>query len=161
MKSIRFMMIVSMIALYACASSEETTTQQQQSPKKEPEVYVFDDVSKVDTLKAEKPKEESKEIKAEPKVEQKVEQKVETPVPVSTKKFIVQVGAFTTKERAQIFIKENQNKIEQLMTITQRERDKLFIVQLPAFNTKEDAELIRNKIWQIPAFKDAFIITTE
>ena len=153
MKLANMIFILLTIFMYACASSEETTTQQQQAPKKETEVYVFDDASKVDSLKVER----SKEIQEVPKTEQKNE----TPVQAANKKFIVQVGAFTTKERAQMFINENQNKIEQLMTITQRERDKLFLVQLPAYGTREEAEFLRNKLWQIPSFKDAFIITAE
>jgi cell division protein FtsN len=136
---------------YACASSHETT-QTQQIPKKEPEVYIFDDAGKIDTAKVEKPKEVVKEPVS-------VEKK-ETNQPV-TKKFIVQVGAFTSKERAQIFINENKTKIEQLMSITFRDQDKLWLVQLPAFSSREEAEKVRNSIWQIPSFKDAFIITSE
>jgi cell division protein FtsN len=151
MKIINYCLILITIMFYACASSHETT-QTQQIPKKEPEVYIFDDAGKIDTAKVEKPKEVVKEPVS-------VEKK-ETNQPV-TKKFIVQVGAFTSKERAQIFINENKTKIEQLMSITFRDQDKLWLVQLPAFSSREEAEKVRNSIWQIPSFKDAFIITSE
>ncbi len=151
MKIINYCLILITIMFYACASSHETT-QTQQIPKKEPEVYIFDDAGKIDTAKVEKPKEVVKEPVS-------VEKK-ETNQPV-TKKFIVQVGAFTSKERAQIFINENKTKIEQLISITFRDQDKLWLVQLPAFSSREEAEKVRNSIWQIPSFKDAFIITSE
>jgi cell division protein FtsN len=151
MKIINCCLILFTIMFYACASSQETT-QTQQIPKKEPEVYIFDDAGKIDTAKVEKPKEVVKEPVS-------IEKK-ETNLPV-TKKFIVQVGAFTSKERAQVFINENKAKIEQEMNISFREQDKLWLVQLPSFSSREEAEKVRNTIWQIPSFKGAFIISTE
>lgn len=137
--------------LFACASSEETT---QQPPKKEPEVYVFDDVNKVDTSKAKQPK------KNEPIPEIKEEKVEKEPQPIN-KKFFVQVGAFTSKERAQSFIKENQAKIDYEMSISFRDQVQLYVVLLPPFVKREDAEKAKNSLRQITSFKDAFIITIE
>jgi hypothetical protein len=34
-------------------------------------------------------------------------------------------------------------------------------VRLPELDTRDEAEKLRNDLWKIPEFKDAFIITTE
>ncbi|MEW6701117.1 MAG: SPOR domain-containing protein, partial [Bacteroidota bacterium] len=75
------------------------------------------------------------------------------------KKFFVQVGAFTSKERAQSFVKENQAKIDYEMSISFRDQVQLYVVLLSPFATREDAESVRNSLRQIASFKDAFIIT--
>jgi len=134
--------------LFACSSSEKSI---QQTNKKEPEVYVFDDVTKVDSAKVEKPK----EVQPVPEVK---EQKEEQPI---IKKFIIQVGAFTSNERAQAFVKENQSKIEFVMNIKFKDQVKLYVVQLQSFATRDEAEKVRNNLWLLPVFKDAFILTQE
>lgn len=153
MRQINLLLILLSTLLFACSASEETT---QQSQKIEPEIYVFDDVNKQDTAKVEIPKQvemKNEEIKNLPDVK--------TPATTSIKKYVVQVGAFSTLERAQSFVSENQAKIAYLMNITLRDTDKYFVVRLPLFGSREDAEKVRNSIWQIPSFKDAFIITLE
>ena len=155
MRLMNYLLIFLSTLLFACASSEETT---QQTQKKEPEIYVFDDVNKHDTTKVEIPKQaeakpEVPEVKSAPEIKESLTN--------STKKFIIQVGVFTTQERAQAFVKENQSKIAYIMNITLRDTDKRFVVRLQPFQSKEDAEKVRNNIWQIPSFKDAFIITLE
>ena len=153
MRQINYFLIFLSTFLFACASSEQTI---QQSQKKETEIYVFDEVNKQDTTKVEIPKQV--EVKNE---EMKAVPEVKAPTGTSLKKYIVQVGAFSTLERAQTFVSENQSKIAYLMNITLRDTDKYFVVRLPSFGSREDAEKVRNNIWQISAFKDAFIITLE
>ena len=136
----------SVLILYACSSSENTVQQEQ---KKEPEVYVFDDVSKIDSAKTEIPQ-QSKTI-----------QEVKQPEAIKSnvQSFILQVGAFTSKERAETFVKENQSKISQKMEISFSNQVQLYVVQLPSLSMREEAEKLRNELWKIPSFKDAFIIT--
>ncbi|NJD23671.1 MAG: SPOR domain-containing protein [Melioribacter sp.] len=156
MKALEVFSIILLIGIFGCSTSEDTT---KQTEKKEPDVYIFDDVQKDavninDTTKAVPSVEEVKvePVKTEPiKIEQAI----------STKKFIIQLGAFTTKERAETFINENKSKTELTMSIVYREQIKLFAVQLPPFTTKEEAEKTRNNLWLTPSFKDAFIITVE
>ncbi len=141
--------------LFACSSSEQTTKENQ---NKEPQIYVFDDVSKVDTIGTDTTKVESKEF--QPLIQE--EQKTELPQPLLTSgKFIVQVGAYSTRERAQAFVNANQSKIQQKMEISYNERVKLFVIQLSHFSKREDAEKVKDNIRQIPAFKDAFIVIGE
>ncbi len=156
MKTLEVFSIILLIGIFGCSTSEETT---KQTEKKEPDVYIFDDVQKdavniKDTTKAVPSVEEVKvePVKTEP---------VKIAQTISVKKFIIQLGAFTTKERAEAFINENKNKTELVMNIIYREQIKLYAVQLSPFTTKEEAEKTRNNLWQIPSFKDAFIITSE
>lgn len=130
------------ILFTACSSSEETTTETTQA-ETQPEVYVFDDV----TEPADSINEVKETIPPEPVVEP------------HAAKYFVQVGAFTTKERAEQFYNENSSKISYPMNISYSEEVKLFVVQLPAFSTREEAEKVRNELWQTSTFKDAFIVT--
>lgn len=142
--------------LIACSASEETTQQQQ---KKEPEVYLFDEANKHDTTKVETPKQvEPKNVDLK-KEENKFPENKDSVQTV--KNFYVQVGVFTSQDRAQAFVAENQAKIDYVMMITLRDNDKRFVVRLQPFATREEAEKVRNSIWQIPSFKDAFIVTLE
>ena len=151
-----FLTSISIVLLIGCSSSQETA---QQSEKKEPDVYIFDDIQKdevrLDTTMVIPPVEE---VKVEPV---KAEEPIKQEQPVSGKKFIIQLGAFTSKERAEAFINENKSKTEFVMNIIYREQIKLYAVQIPPFTTREDAEKTRNNLWLIPSFKDAFIITAE
>lgn len=138
------------ILLFGCSSSEITTDQ---SNKKEAEVYVFDDIPTQDSTSLTKPftvkKDTIEKVEQEPIAE------------TILKKFTVQVGAFTSKERAESFIKENQSKTSFLLTVTFIAQNQLFAVQIPPYNTKEEADKIRDVLKKFPAFKDAFTVLTE
>ncbi|MFA5803753.1 MAG: SPOR domain-containing protein [Melioribacteraceae bacterium] len=156
LKLFSILISISIVLFIGCSTSEETT---KQTEKKEPDVYIFDDVQKDavninDTTKAVPSVQEVKvePVKTEP---------VKTEQTVSVKKFIIQLGAFTSQERAQAFINENKSKTGLAMSIIYREQIKLFAVQLPPFATREEAEKTRNGLWQTPSFKDAFIISIE
>ena len=156
MKTLIAFSIFLLIGFFGCSASEETS---KQTEKKEPDVYVFDDLQK-DTVNI---KDNTKIIPSvkEVKVEPVKINTVKSAQSMSEKKFIIQLGAFTTKERAETFIDENKNKTEFKMNIVYRDQIKLFVVQLSPFVTREEAEKTRNNLWQIPSFKDAFIITVE
>lgn len=155
-KLFSILITISMVLLIGCTSSEETT---KQSEKKEPDVYIFDDIQKdaVNLNDTTKTIPTVGEVKSVPvKIDS-----VKSGQTISGKRFIIQLGAFTTKERAESFINENKSKTELAMNIIYREQIKLFAIQLPPFATKEEAEKTRNNLWQVPSFKDAFIISIE
>lgn len=127
----------------ACSSSEETTSKEQET-ESTPEIYVFDDVT--ETLP------DTTDMQSE---EQNNIEEVESPVI----QYLVQVGAFTTRERADNFLRENSSKVDYQLNISYSDKVKLFVVQLPPFSTREEAERVRNKFWQSGIFKDAFIVT--
>jgi cell division septation protein DedD len=142
MRKINYALILLATFLIACSNSQETV---KPTPKKENDVQLLDDQKKNDSLKTAIPqKSDTLNVKKEDQV--------------NSKKFAIQLGAFSSNERAQIFINENQSKIEQQMKIVFRDQVKLYTVQIPPFESHEEAEKIKNILWNNPAFKDAFII---
>lgn len=139
------------IVIGACSSSSETT-QTESVPQPEDEVYVFDDVSDIEEQPA---VEEQPIIEDEPVVFEEA-----TPVPVEPSTvFIVQVGAFSSRERAERFKLAHQSEIEWEMNITYSTRVGLYVIQLPYFTNRSEAEIVRNRLWSTKTFSDAFIIT--
>jgi len=154
MKRFSFLFLFFVLLLTACTSTLQTTQQK----AKDNEIYVFDDANvkpAKDTTKAV----ETKQVQKEVQVPQPVEMK-EMPV-LKGMNYIVQLGAFSSKEKAEKFVSDNKGKINYEMHISYSETVKLFVVQIPPFSTKEEAEKTRNKLWEIPAFKDAFVVTLE
>ncbi len=158
MKIKNVLLIVISIIITACSATQEISETDKSG---EPDIYVFDDVDKIDSVSTQQDSSTTNNVfpippeeKLPPLPTNDKEQKI-------TAKYIVQVGAFSSKERAQRFVNENKNKIEQDMTISFNNHTNLFVVQLPSLNTREEAEQLRNSIWNIPVFKDAFIITLE
>lgn len=150
MKTKIIFLFLPLMVLFGCAAAEQTSEQKE---KPTPEVYVFDDVSKADTTKIETAK------KQEVKVEQ-----VKADQPVTNnpaKKYVIQLGAFTTKERADFFVSENQSRTSLPMNISFNAQTKFYVVQLPPYGTKEEADLIRDNLRKFPAFKGAFTTTAE
>ena len=99
------------------------------------------------------------EIPQQPQTPKEIKQP--EPVKTNVQSFIIQVGAFTSKERAEAFVKENQNKITQKMEISFSNQVQLYVVQLPFLSSREEAEKLRYDLWKIPSFKDAFIKTVD
>lgn len=152
----RLVVFSPLIFLTACISAEHST---EQLEKKEPEVYVFDDFKNNDEIKLDSVTTNT------PSIEKfSVPQKTDT-VPSNSfnmiKKYTIQLGAFTTKERADAFIKENQDKTSLIMKIYFNANTKLFSVQVPPFKTKEEADIIRDNLRKFPVFKDSFTLIVE
>ncbi len=147
---------VPLIILSACISAEHTT---EQTEKNEPEVYVFDDINKANETKLDTLK---KEIAAPGKqAEPANKDTVAAAENRAIKKYTVQLGAFTSKERADAFVKENQSKTSLLLLISFNANTKLFSVQVPPYKTKEEADIIRNNLRKFPAFSDSFTVLVE
>lgn len=147
MRTTNYSLILLASFLIACANSQETV---KQTPKKENDVQLIDDQKKSDSLKTALPANIDTVI-----TQKEIPKEVQAP----SKKFIVQLGAFSSFERAQNFINENQSKIPQIMKIVFRDDIKLFTVQIPPYLTHEEAEKVRNELWLKPGFKDAFILS--
>ncbi len=154
MKRIVLFLVTIGFIFTACTSSQQTTDQK----PKEQEIYVFDDAnvkSTKDTIKTSVEKTVT-EVEKKPVVEEKKE------IPVLKEmNFIVQLGAFSSKDKAEKFVSENKSKLNFELRILYSEAVKLFVVQLPPYSTKEEAEKVRNKLWETAVFKDAFIVTVE
>ncbi|HOI30128.1 MAG TPA: SPOR domain-containing protein [Melioribacteraceae bacterium] len=143
--------------IIGCTASTETTQE-----NREPDFYVFDDVEKIDTVKSEP--EAAEKVMSDSTAKAIVDTTVipaEKEIVPAEVKYIIQLGAFSTRERAEQFIIENQSKISFLMNLTQKGPNKLYTVHLSPFKERVEAESVRNTIWKIPVFKDAFIVTEQ
>ncbi|OGU56288.1 MAG: hypothetical protein A2V66_06325 [Ignavibacteria bacterium RBG_13_36_8] len=138
--------ILIMSLITACSTSQQTTDSKNE---KDQEIYVFDDVGIVDTATI------PNELYAEKPI---LDSLVSSETSIDTVQFIVQVGAFTTKERAENFVQENKSKLNWPINISYSDKVQLFVVQLPPFTTRQEAENVRNQLWQTTTFKDAFIV---
>jgi len=132
--------------LIACSNSQETV---KSTPKKENDVQLLDDQKINDSLRTVVPQ----------KIDTlAVNKEIPKENPNISKKYIVQIGAFSSNERARSFINENQPKVAQQMKIVFRDQVKLYTVQLPPFTSYEEAQKVRDSLWNTPSFKDAFIL---
>lgn len=150
MKTKIVFIIISLI-LSSCISSEYVNEDKKNN---DTEIYVFDDVTKIDTTKI--IQEESKIVTNEIKENSKDEKKSQLNF-----KYTVQVGAFTSKERAETFINQNQNKTSFPLKIVFNKITNLYSVQIPPYNTKEEADKIKDILKNFPPFKEAFTIQIE
>jgi cell division septation protein DedD len=76
----------------------------------------------------------------------------------AVKKFVVQIGAFTTKDRADERAEFAKKKLSREIIISYSEEFKLYVVQLTPFATKAEAESVKKELWKTKDFKDAFIV---
>lgn len=139
--------VLFIVLVYGCSGTNETT----KDSTKDLDIYVFEESIKPSPIETEKDT-----VSIPPKTVE-IEESPQT-LPAQT--FIVQVGAFTSRERADQFIRENKSKIDKQMLIVYRQDVNLYAVQLPAFSNKTDAEDAKNQIGKIPQFKGAFIISS-
>ena len=125
--------LVVILLLSSCSSKDVTKTD---TPQKD-STYVFDQVP-VDTVKHQEP----------PQVEQ------------TGTRYTVQMGAFSTKEKADAFTAAAKKKLNLDMTIKFSSEVNLFVVQVtPPYSTKIEAEKERDNIKQFQEYKDAWIVT--
>ncbi len=119
----------------ACSSSIEQTREEETTEDKG--VYIFDQVPE-DTSTI-TPKENYNDLQ---------------------KYYLVQIGAFTTRDRAENFAEESRNALAKEIQVTYNIDVNLFVVQLKDnFKTKDEAEQVRNGIWSNEKYKDAWIVT--
>ena len=86
-----------------CSSSQQTTTDSNEN-KDQTEVYIFDD-AEIDTT--------GTEVKEnQPAIKTVAQDTMKTEEPETFEMYLVQIGAFTTEERAKKFIDENKSKLE-------------------------------------------------
>lgn len=122
----------------SCSSTEET-----QYEKQEDSTYVFDKVPPEDLHIFESPVDEddSKGI---------------------TYSYVVQIGAFTTMERANQFADFSRRKLNKDIKVNFNERANLYVVQIhPPFDVRNEAEKYRDELWNYEEFSDSWIITVE
>ena len=133
-----FFLIIAFL-IQSCSGSKGT---ENQTGAPSDSVYVFDQPVSTPTKK-----------------ETPVEKKVDNP-PSKSQFFIVQIGAFTTNERANEFADSARKVLRYKIDISYSNSVNLYVVQIvPPFATKAEAEIIRNELWKNEMFRDAWILT--
>jgi cell division protein FtsN len=132
-------LIISMTVLLlpSCSSKEVT---KDNTPKKDT-VYVFDQVTP-DSVKQSIP----------PVVTSSI----------STPSYVIQIGAFSSREKAESFSEIARKKLNHDFAINYNEYIKLYVVQVtPPYSSRAEAEKVRDEIKQIQDYRDAWIVTID
>jgi septal ring-binding cell division protein DamX len=76
--------------------------------------------------------------------------------------YTVQIGAFSTKERANEFADSSKTKIQDQITVFFNADINLYVVQLAKhYTTREEAENEKDILRQFPDFKDAWVVAEQ
>ena len=163
---ILLLLIFSACSIFQTSEKEETTKNEDEQVE---EVYVFDDISDTE--------DKSEEIKnLEEELDKTItpvskEQTEESDVFDETKinetesntldgtSFFIQLGAYSTIQRAEIFVQENKSKLPFQLSIIFNSDNSLYTVRSASYKTKTEAERVRNELWSKDSFKDSFIVT--
>lgn len=122
--------------LISCSSSEETQVKKQEVETDT--VYIFDEIPPEDVFKFETPAQQSFDV------------------------YVVQIGAFSSFERAKDFADKNWTEINREIKVEYKQAKNLYVVWIyPPFQDKTSAEVYRNEIQKSGEFKDAWIVTVE
>ena len=120
------------ILLGACSSSKDSTDKNNND---EEGVYVFDEVPASDSFQIDNAENDL------------------------YYNFFVQIGAFTTKISAEDFAEEGMQTLNKEFEVKYSSISNLYTVRLKDFfNSRTEAEKIRNELWQVDKFKDAWIV---
>jgi cell division protein FtsN len=129
--------IVVVLLIPSCSSKEVT----KDNTTKKDTVYVFDQVSP-DTVKQKEP----------PAVTQNN----------TTISYYIQIGAFSTMEKAESFTDIAKKKFNYDISIKYNEMIKLYVVQLTTpYKSHSEAEKVRDEIKQFQEYHDAWILTVD
>lgn len=72
----------------------------------------------------------------------------------------MQVGAYTSEEKANAFAEMSRKKTNYKFSVVLSENLNLYLVQvIPFFKSRTEAEEVRNNLWRITDFVDAWILT--
>ena len=131
-----FLLITSIIFIsnlfIGCTSSKQNNDNEKQ-------IYIFDEVPEEKTIEPPKTGEYPNLISSY---------------------YVVQIGAFTTEEKAEAFAEIGRTKTNYKSSVVYSENLKLYLVQIiPFFKSRAEAEEVRNNLWKLPEFVDAWIVT--
>lgn len=153
MKNYKFLFTIVILSLvyFAGCSSQDTQQESGDVPNKD-SVYVFDEIM-IDTTSNATAKtfEDNKSAEAGEKMKS-------NPALVKTDKYTVQLGAFSSKARADEFYEAVKGKVNQGLNIFYSDFVKLYVVQLNWSSTKPEADKLSAKLKKLKEFKDAFVV---
>lgn len=167
MKNITFIFIVLLFSACSVFQPANATKEKVETDKSVDEVYVFDDLPE-DTAKADEISELEKEIdktKAEKNTTEEKDVFDESVKSNSQKKsiksnkFYLQLGAFSTLKRAELFTEEIKIQVPFNLSIIYNSDTSLYTVRSSAFSSRKAVESERENLWKRNLFKDSFIVT--
>ncbi len=148
------------IVLASCSASEQTTINNGNNTNTVngwQKVYVFDDISEIDTIANYSSSTVVEEANQE--VQDSIEKLTVLKEPVSSAiQYAVQLGAFSSEQNAKRFVQSNQFKLGLPLNISWNEKVKLFVVRTNSFTNRIEAEKMRNKLKLKNSFNNAFIV---
>lgn len=131
-KILSLIIILIAFQLVSCSGSQQSTDSEEQ-------VYVFDEVPVDKTIEPTKTGEYPNTTSAY---------------------YVVQIGAYTTEDKAKDFADLSRQKTNYKCSIVYSENLKLYLVQIiPFFKSRTEAEEVRNNLWKLEEFVDAWILT--
>lgn len=182
-----FTTLLLIVFLSSCSVFQETTSYEEVDNTKEDagEVYVFDEVNEDETNTSEikdlnneidntlkedqknkdKTNFESKktviETVTEPEAskEERIKSVTTYEQSVSNIQFFVQLGAFSTLTRAELFSSQIESQVPFGMSIIFDASKNLYIVRSLPYTSRDETEIIRDRLKQKSKFKGCFIVT--
>lgn len=131
-KFIYSLLIIGVFHVVSCSSTNLTNDDEKQ-------IYIFDEVPVEKTIDAPKTGEYPN---------------------TGSSYYVVQIGAFTTENKANEFADLSKQKTNYKYSIVYSGNLKLYLVQvIPFFKSRAEAEEVRNNLWKIESFADAWILT--
>ncbi len=136
-KYIMLLVILFSVYLAGCSAPQEISDN---TETENDNTYVFDEIPVDSTIKVE-PKEVVRETN-------------------KASHYVVQIGAFTTRQKAELFLKKSKEIISDDILVDYSHEVNLFVVQLSEkFINKNDAVKKRNSLKIREEFKDAWVVT--
>ena len=134
---ISFCIIVISVAVYILTSCSTSSNEIRTTKKVIDSTYVFDEV----------PPENIYKFDTEEKHQDTI--------------YIIQIGAFSTLEKAKEFSEFSRAKLKKDIKVEFKENKKLYVVQIyPYYNDKKKAETYRRELINYKEYKDAWIATS-
>ena len=149
------------IVLASCSASEQTTINNGNNTNTvngSQKVYVFDDISEIDTIANYSSSTVVEEANQE--VQDSIEKLTVLKEPASSSaiQYALQLGAFSSEQNAKRFVQSNQSKLGLPLNVSWNEKVKLFVVRTNSFTNRIEAEKMRNKLKLKDSFNNAFIV---
>jgi len=179
-----FITLFILVLLSSCSVFKETESYEEvdnDKPEASEEVYVFDEVkeddvksseikdlnSEIDGTLNESENNTNKEVEivettTEPVTSVTEESISETTIyeqPVGNVKFYIQLGAFSTLERAERFSSQIDSKVPFGLSIIFDSSNGFYIVRSSPYYTKSEVDIARDDLRNSSEFKDCFIVT--
>lgn len=139
MKKTVYFIFTFSIVFWGCSAIQESETKNNDNTNN---VYVFDDVSVKDSSNNMANEIVEDEITANKKFEM----------------YIVQIGAFSTQEKAEIFLTSIKDKTDKDFNILYNSKSNLHVIQMAPFRSRNDAERVRDELRNIEELKGTFIV---